>query len=191
MIRTYRDLLFYLKEDACVNEVTSYVKYFVGIIYGLEGCHAFRYLRTLRYCEYYSNKKGLFMRVMFYISKIKLSRLGFRYNIHIRLNCCGYGLKIVHLSGGCHILNVKRVGNYCSFNCGTVLGSTNPESRPIVGDYVSFMPGAKAYGAITIGNNVFVASNAVVTKDIPNNVIVVGIPARILKANWMNSQNKS
>ena len=34
---------------------------------------------------------------------------------------------------------------------------------------------------ITIGNNVVVAAGAVVTKDVPDNCVVGGVPARILK----------
>lgn len=34
---------------------------------------------------------------------------------------------------------------------------------------------------VTIGDNVVVASGAVVTKDVPNNVVVGGNPARIIK----------
>lgn len=40
--------------------------------------------------------------------------------------------------------------------------------------------GAKILG-VHIGNHVTIAPNAVVVKDIPDNAIVVGIPARILK----------
>ena len=36
-------------------------------------------------------------------------------------------------------------------------------------------------GGVHIGNHVTIAPNAVVVKDIPDNAIVVGIPARILK----------
>jgi len=34
---------------------------------------------------------------------------------------------------------------------------------------------------VTIGNNVLIGAGAVVTKDIPNNVFVVGNPAKIIK----------
>lgn len=37
------------------------------------------------------------------------------------------------------------------------------------------------WGGVHIGNHVTIAPNAVVVKDIPDNAIVVGIPARILK----------
>ena len=95
----------------------------------------------------------------------------------------GYGLRIMHLSGGGGArIGAKRVGNYCGFNAGVLIGTTNEaNSRPTIGDFVAFGPGAKAFGNITIGNNVFVAPNAVVTKDVPDNCIVGGVPAKILK----------
>ncbi len=45
-----------------------------------------------------------------------------------------------------------------------------------IGDKVSILKG------VTIGDNVIIAANAVVTKDIPSNVIAGGIPAKILKS---------
>lgn len=84
--------------------------------------------------------------------------------------------------GGGVLLNVTRVGNYCGFNSGVLLGNNGGENkRPIIGDYVGFGPGSKAFGEVHIGNHVFVAPNAVVTKDVPDNAIVGGVPAKILK----------
>jgi len=34
---------------------------------------------------------------------------------------------------------------------------------------------------VTIGNNVVIAAGAVVTKDVPDNCVVCGVPARIIK----------
>lgn len=34
---------------------------------------------------------------------------------------------------------------------------------------------------VTIGDNVVIAAGAVVTKDVPNNVVVAGVPARVIK----------
>lgn len=73
------------------------------------------------------------------------------------------------------------MGNYCGFNAGVLLGDNGDKGVPTVGDYVAFAPGAKAFGGVTIGNNVFVAPNAVVTKDVPDNAIVGGVPAKIIK----------
>ncbi len=44
-----------------------------------------------------------------------------------------------------------------------------------LGDKVSVLAG------VHIGNNVIVAANAVVTKDVPDNSIVAGVPARVVK----------
>ena len=44
-----------------------------------------------------------------------------------------------------------------------------------IGANVTILPG------VTIGNNVVVAAGAVVTKDVPDNVLVGGVPARIIK----------
>ena len=38
-------------------------------------------------------------------------------------------------------------------------------------------------GPVRIGNNVIIGANAVVVKDVPNNCIVAGVPAKIIKEN--------
>ena len=81
------------------------------------------------------------------------------------------------------ILNACKIGNYCGFNCGVLIGQKKSTEKPIIGDYVAFAPGAKAIGDITIGSHVVVAANAVVTKDVSEYSIVGGIPAKIIKPN--------
>ncbi|HNP32720.1 MAG TPA: DapH/DapD/GlmU-related protein [Flavobacterium sp.] len=44
-----------------------------------------------------------------------------------------------------------------------------------VGEGVVIMPG------VTIGENCIIAANAVVTKDVPNNAVAAGIPAKVIK----------
>lgn len=44
-----------------------------------------------------------------------------------------------------------------------------------IGGKSSIMPG------VTIGNNVVIAAGAVVTKDVPDNVLVGGVPAKVIK----------
>ena len=41
-------------------------------------------------------------------------------------------------------------------------------------------PGAKIVGAVRIGNNVAIGANCVVTKDVPDNSVVVGIPGKVI-----------
>jgi serine O-acetyltransferase len=51
--------------------------------------------------------------------------------------------------------------------------------HPIVEDGVVIGAGAKVLGPITVGRNARVGANAVVVKDVPSGVTVVGIPAQI------------
>lgn len=53
----------------------------------------------------------------------------------------------------------------------------------IIGDNVDLTIGSKIIGGVTIGNNVIVAPNSVVVKNVPDNAVVSGVPARILSIN--------
>ncbi len=52
---------------------------------------------------------------------------------------------------------------------------------PKIGNDVYVFAGARIVGGVKIGNNVYVGANAVVTHDIPPNVAVGGVPAKIIK----------
>lgn len=81
------------------------------------------------------------------------------------------------------VLHQKSViGEGCIIGQGCTVGgrSKNP-TVPVIGNKVYISAGARVLGAITIGNNVIIAPNAVVIKDVPDNCIVGGIPAKILK----------
>ena len=52
---------------------------------------------------------------------------------------------------------------------------------PIIGNNVTIYAGAKVFGNITIGDDVVIGANAVVTKDIPSHSMVAGVPAKIIK----------
>lgn len=46
-------------------------------------------------------------------------------------------------------------------------------------------------GGITIGNNVIIGANAVVNKPVPDNAIVAGVPAKILRIKDKDEQQNS
>lgn len=183
MIKTRKDLRFYMHEDgSCNGFKKGYFIYSLRLLAGSENARAYRYLRALRHCEYHANQSSSLHKIPLLFYRIKRSILGSRYHIQIPLNKTGYGLRIMHISGGGGVyLNVNKVGNYCGFNAGVLLGDNGRDAIPTLGDNVFFGPGAKAFGKIVIGNNVFVAPNAVVTKDVPDNCIVGGVPAKIIK----------
>lgn len=53
---------------------------------------------------------------------------------------------------------------------------------PHIGDNVFIGAGAKILGPITIGDNVKIGANSVVTKDVPDNCTVVGNPSKIISS---------
>lgn len=52
---------------------------------------------------------------------------------------------------------------------------------PIVGDNVTIWAGVSVIGDVHLGNNVEIGANSVVVKNVPDNVVVGGVPAKILK----------
>lgn len=181
MILNKHDLKEFISADIAVGYFPkSRIKRLLYTIHGNEQCHAFRYVKCLRYLEYHMNTHHKILSALYHW---KLSRLGLRYGIRINRNTVGKGLNIIHLAGGggC-IVNCQSMGEYCSIQSGVVIGVINDSDHaPIIGNNVNFGLGSKAYGKISIGNNVYVLPNAVVTKDVPDNCIVGGVPAKVVK----------
>lgn len=62
----------------------------------------------------------------------------------------------------------------------TIGGKSRSKAVPVIGDNVYIATGAKILGAIKVGNNSVIGANAVVIKDVPDNVVVAGIPAKVI-----------
>jgi serine O-acetyltransferase len=94
----------------------------------------------------------------------------------------GKGLYIGHFGG--IILSTKTIiGEYCNISQGVTIGQAGRDGKqyvPRIGDRVYIGPGAKLFGKITVGNDVAIGANAVVTKDLPDNSVAVGVPAKIV-----------
>ena len=52
---------------------------------------------------------------------------------------------------------------------------------PQLGDWVYVGHGSIVVGNVKVGNNVFIGALTLVNKDVPDNVVVAGIPAKIIK----------
>ncbi|MBL7286591.1 serine O-acetyltransferase [Corynebacterium godavarianum] len=82
---------------------------------------------------------------------------------------------------GIVIGETAEIGDGVMLYHGVTLGGqvlTQTKRHPTIGDNVTIGAGAKVLGPVTIGANSAVGANAVVTKDIPENSIAVGIPAK-------------
>ena len=73
-----------------------------------------------------------------------------------------------------------EMGKQCVIYQDVTIGQ-NRGAYPIIGNNVIIYPGAKIIGGISIGDGVVVGANAVVVNNVPNNAIVGGIPAKIIR----------
>ena len=93
----------------------------------------------------------------------------------------GRRLFIDHATGVV-IGHTAQVGEDCVIFHGVTLGgvSMNPGKRhPTVGNHVMLGAGAKVLGPIHVGDNAKVGANAVVTKDVPEAAVAIGVPAKV------------
>jgi serine O-acetyltransferase len=109
--------------------------------------------------------------------------------INIPVNVAGPGLAIYHL-GPITINKLVRIGSNCTLQPGVVIGQNRSEENvPVIGDSVYFGPGAKVFGKVRVGNNVVIAPNSVVVKDVPDNCVVSGIPAKSITKDGVKVHN--
>lgn len=106
----------------------------------------------------------------------------------------------VSILEGCNILDNAIVSNSVKIGRGCILYyNTTVTHDCVVGDFVELSPGATLLGRckvdsftqiganatilpkINIGKNVILGAGSVVTKDIPDNCVAVGVPAKIIK----------
>lgn len=101
---------------------------------------------------------------------------------HMRPEQIGKGLMIWH--GYSTVLNAKKIGENCQVWHNVTLGKKTIkeiDDRPVIGNGVSICTGAVVIGDIVVGNGAMVGANATVVKDVPDNAIVAGGAARIIK----------
>lgn len=101
----------------------------------------------------------------------------------------GPGLFIQH--GFATIISAKKIGHNCWINQQVTIGfSSKDTDAPIIGNNVVINAGAKIIGKVKVGDNVIVGANAVVVKDVPENCIVVGVPAYIICRNGVKKREE-
>lgn len=117
------------------------------------------------------------------ISLFILPRL---FNIEIGTPVNGYidgGLRIIHTQGCTCVPYIagKNLTVLQGVTIGNGLRKEDEIGCPIIGDNVTIMANSVVCGSINIGNNVVIGAGSIITKDVPDDCVVVGNPARIIK----------
>jgi serine acetyltransferase len=81
------------------------------------------------------------------------------------------------------IINAKYIGRNCIVRHLTTIGNKgeNNNDKPTILNNVDIGASVIIIGNIVIGNNVIIGAGAVVTKTVPDNCIVAGNPAKIIR----------
>ena len=89
---------------------------------------------------------------------------------------------------GVVIGETSEIGNNVTIYHGVTLGGISPsidsdkqrdvKRHPTLKNNVVVGSGAQILGPVTVGENAKIGANAVVTKDVPDNAVMVGVPAK-------------
>jgi len=155
-----------------------------------ENWKLFAYMKNLRFMEWHLNNMNCRNPLMKVIHKsayalrwLHWRRLSQKYDVTISPNNVGPGCHLVHY-GFRHILSGTKIGRKCTILPMVLIGKKSPDLsywQITIGDNCYIGTGATILGPVTIGNNVTIGAGAVVTKNVPNNVIVASVPAKIVK----------
>lgn len=116
-----------------------------------------------------------------FISRL-IGRIGFLFSpsdntVEIMGDIKG-GLMVSHRFS---VIYLKSAGKNLRVGPGVVIGR-NGKGFPTIGDNVYIASNSTIIGGVTIGDNVIIGAGSVVTKDVPSNTVVVGNPAKVLRA---------
>lgn len=181
LIKTKEDLNKYIQADLNslgIKKITFKMK-----IKGMLSPQIWKYEVILRKLEYATNNnKGLRRRWL----NFRFYKYGIKLGFTISPNTFGPGLCLCHV-GPIIINDHCNIGANARIHVGVNIGNYSrldknwvPDNTPTIGNNVYIGPGAKIFGKIKIGNNVAIGANAVVTKDVPDDVTVAGVPAKVI-----------
>lgn len=142
----------------------------------LIGDFGYRYVFYLRMCQAGGIRKALFTLPRKHLSR----KCGLEISPSVKI---GEGFYIGHPYG--ITINVDAtLGCNVNIHKGCTIGQENRGKRkgvPTIGNRVYLGINSTIAGNITIGDDVFIASNTFVNQDIPSHSIVVGNPCRVIE----------
>lgn len=186
----FKTLIYHDFVKVCTHTFTNKIELYL---------YVFRYLITntsFKYCFWfrlgsYSKRKKL-LKPIYLIAFIMHRHYTFKYGIQLPL-CTPIkgGLSFNHFS--CIVINGStKIGENCVIFQGVTIGlkiGGKNAGVPKIGNNCVLGPGCKVLGNVTIGDNVFIGANAVVTHDISSNSIAAGVPAKEISFNGKEATN--
>ena len=176
----FSELRSLIEEDLSRYEIKRgftfavFIKYFyIQILPGA------KFSVIFRCCQYYRKRN----RLLFYFFFLWLRRLKFKYGFDISYRTTiGKGLYIGHF-GGIVIHGDTEIGEYCNLSQGMTIGVLARGKKagvPKIGNRVFMGPNSVILGGITVGNDVLIGSNAVVTFDVADKAVVAAPMASVI-----------
>lgn len=135
--------------------------------------------------RFYRIERWFYLHNLILFAKIIRGGIFFLFNSFIPYTCeIGNGTTFGYKGMGVVIHSRAVIGRDCTIaQQVTIGGRSGIYEVPVIGDNVYLGAGCKVLGNVKIGNNSIVGANAVVLHDVPDNAVVAGIPARIIRIN--------
>lgn len=143
-----------------------------------------KYTFWFRLCRFLHRRRpAVLFRPLYGLGRICFTHYKYKFGVSIpHTTQIGRGLYIGH-PRDIVISDRAIIGDNCNLSQSVTIGQANRgprEGTAIIGDNVYIGPGAKIVGAVHIGNHVAIGANCVVTTDVPDYAVVVGVPGRVI-----------
>lgn len=147
---------------------------------------SFRITFWFRIGSYLGTKKNIYYKILYWIVFLIHKHQQYVTGIQLALGTSiQQGITFPHFS--CIVINGSAIiGKNCTIYQGVTIGSVRgKKGAPIIGDNVVIASHVQIIGNVKIGNNVMIGAGSIITKDVPDNAVVIGNPAHIISYNGL------
>lgn len=152
-----------------INRIRSRISFklpfWMSFLYFL---HSDRYYRSLYYYRIGPARSAI----------ISWLRPGDKYFILSKTMRMGSSCRLSHPYAT--VLNAESIGDFFSCIHLTTIGDKGGK-RPVIGSHVSVGANVTIIGGVHVGDNVEIGAGSIVVDDVPDNCIVAGNPARVIR----------